>query len=123
MNRLVWIGLAGGTGALARYAVGVAIGRRSDGFPLATLLVNLTGCLLLGFLVAVMATRLQVSDEVRLAVTVGFLGAFTTFSTFGVETISLLNERAWSVAALYVGVSVVGGLLASWVGLLAGNRV
>ena len=123
MSRILWIALAGAAGTLARYGVGAAIGRRSDGFPVATLLVNLVGCLALGFLVGLFTHRLQVADDVRIGLTVGFLGAFTTFSTFGLESVRLISDGASVMAGVYVAASVLGGLTAAWAGLATGSRI
>lgn len=114
---LLLIGVAGAAGALARYGVGVAVGVRT--FPWATLVINVVGSFLLGLLVATGQARL--SADARLALAAGFLGAFTTFSTFGHESVTMVREGRVASAATYVGISVVGGLAASAVGYLSGR--
>ena len=111
--RYFWVGAAGAGGAITRYAIGLAIG--SQRFPWATLLINITGSFLLGFLLTY-ATERHLSPTVATAVTVGFLGAYTTFSTFAWESFVLGDTGRAGVAAVYVAVSVAGGLLAAWGG-------
>ncbi|MFN0029945.1 MAG: fluoride efflux transporter CrcB [Acidimicrobiales bacterium] len=113
----VWVALAGAVGAVTRYRIGVAVGVRS--FPWATLGINIVGCFVLAVLAAGPATRW--SPTVSVALTVGFLGAFTTFSTFGYETVTLLRTDRPGLAALYVAASLVGGLGASAGGYLLGR--
>lgn len=116
------IAMAGAAGALARYGVSVLIGRPASGaFPWATFFVNVTGSLVLGFLVAVLGER--VGAELRAALTIGFLGAYTTFSTLSLETFRLLQHGAAGVAATYVLVSVVVGLGAVYLGWIVGRAV
>lgn len=113
------IGIAGAAGALARYGIGAAVGVRT--FPWATLGINVVGSFLLGILVAAGSGRL--SADVRLALGVGFLGAFTTFSTFSHESVTMVREGHISAAALYVLVSVSAGLAASAFGYFFGRVV
>lgn len=114
---LFLIGVAGAAGALARYGIGAAVGVRT--FPWATLVINLAGSFLLGLLVAIVPARL--SADVRLALAAGFLGAFTTFSTFSHESVTMVREGRVASAAAYVGISVVGGLAASAAGYFSGR--
>ena len=117
MTRVVWIALGGGAGAVARYWLAGAGQRLTDGqFPLGTLIVNLVGCLLIGFLGSLLTGPAIVREEVRLALLVGFLGGFTTFSTYGYETLALLSDREWWWAGANVMLSNVVGLLAVWLG-------
>lgn len=112
------IGIGGWLGAFCRYKLGLAIaGRFGTTFPWATSLINVTGCLLLGFFGTWALVRPEhLALEWRLLVAVGFLGAFTTFSTFGFETIQLLKNGQPQAAILYVAGSVGFGLLAVWLG-------
>lgn len=114
---LLYIALGGAAGALARYGLGGWVQNRAGfAFPWGTLTVNLVGCLLIGLGVRYLQ-GLSISPEVRMLVTVGVLGAFTTFSTFGYETVLLLEDGAWSRAASYIAASVVLGLAAVWAGM------
>jgi CrcB protein len=112
------IGLGGWLGAYSRYRLGLAIaGRWGTTFPWGTALINVTGCLLLGFFGTWALTRpVPLATEWRLLIAVGFLGAYTTFSTFGFETVQLLKNGQTQAAALYVLGSVGLGLLAVWLG-------
>ncbi|MDT8437209.1 MAG: fluoride efflux transporter CrcB [Gemmatimonadota bacterium] len=117
MSLLAWIALAGAAGAVARYGLSGWVQSLSPGsFPWGTLAVNVLGCFLLGFALRVLQLS-ALSPAVRGAVTVGFLGAFTTFSTFSFEAVGLLQEGRWTRAAAYVGGSVALGLAAVLAGL------
>ena len=105
--KVVLVALAGAAGALTRYGIGTAVGTRD--FPWSTLGINLVGSFVLGFLLRMGDLR-GWSDLVTVALGVGFLGAFTTFSTFSVETQSMLRDGRGVAAALYVGASLVGGV-------------
>ena len=112
------IALGGGVGSLLRFATASFVQRSSGGvFPLGTLAVNTAGCLLIGFLGALLAGPLLVREEVRLGLLVGLLGGFTTFSTFGWETLALLEDGEWARAAANVAASNLLGLAAVWAGL------
>jgi len=111
--KVLLIAAAGAGGAAARYGISVAVGTRT--FPWSTLAINLSGSFVLGLL-AKLALDRDWSAAVTLPATVGFLGAFTTFSTFSVETHSLVRDGRAGAAAVYIGVSVVGGVLAAAAG-------
>lgn len=114
---MIWyIGLAGALGALSRYAVGLAIDPRLPFFPAATLLCNYAGSLALGWLTAGGAERLKLTDNARAAVASGFIGSFTTFSTFSSEMLNLFHEgQAWK-AIVYAIASFAGGLMLARIG-------
>ena len=114
--RAALVGLAGAAGALARYGLGLAVGVRS--FPWATLGINLAGSFLLGLLLTAAVER-RWPDTATVPLAVGFLGAFTTFSTFSFETYTLARTDRVATAAVYVAVSVVGGVLAAAAGYAA----
>jgi CrcB protein len=109
---LLGIALAGAAGTLARYGLAGLVHRfLGAGFPWGTLSVNLIGCFLLGFLLELSRQSGWVPPDFRTIVGIGFLGAFTTFSTFGVETFRAFESGDWLVAALNVLANVAGGLL------------
>ena len=123
MNRLwplVLVGVGGFLGANARYLSARWIDAAAGGrFPLGTLLINVSGSLLLGLLGGVLALRIVPNaDGLRLALGVGFLGAFTTFSTFEFETHALLEDGIWWSAAANIVLSVAVGLIALRAGLM-----
>ncbi len=121
--KLLWIAVGGGAGSVLRYAI-AGYGHRLTGgtFPLGTLIVNVAGCFLIGFLGAALTGPWLLREEHRTALLVGVLGGFTTFSTFGYETFSLANERQFLFAALNVLLSVALGLLAVWLGFRVAER-
>ena len=115
---LLWVVLAGGLGSGSRYLVQTwAAARLSPSFPYGTAIVNLAGCLALG-LVAQLASSNSWNPELRAAVTVGFLGGFTTYSTFNQETLALFAAGAPGTALLNIGATLAGGLVAGWLGFL-----
>jgi CrcB protein len=117
MTRFVLIFLAGGCGCLLRYAVAGWTQRMADGiFPLGTLTVNLVGCAVIGFLASLFTGPVLIREEYRLAILVGLLGGFTTFSTYGWETIALADHGQWRLAATNVVASNLLGLAAAWWG-------
>ena len=119
MVRLLWICLAGAAGTAARYLIGLwSAGRFGPTFPYGTLIVNLTGCFLIAFVMEVAAAR-SWPETTRLAVTVGFLGGFTTYSSFNFETTRLAQTGILSGASAYVLATLVGGLAAGILGMLA----
>jgi CrcB protein len=117
------VGAGGFVGALARFVIARGLGAALDTrFPLGTFVVNVSGSFLLGVLGAVVADRVVPNaDSLRLALGVGFLGGFTTFSTFEFETHALLEDGLAWVATLNVAASVVVGLLAVRAGIAAGR--
>jgi len=123
MRTAIWIGVAGFLGSIARYAVSGAVSRVDESFPWGTFVVNITGSFALGFLVATFAHRFVVHPDLRVAVTVGFLGAYTTFSTLTLETFEFAETQAWGWAAVNVISSLAIGLMAVWLGTLAGRHV
>lgn len=119
MIRMVLAVTCGGViGTLLRFAVATWVGTQwPRHFCLATLAVNLLGCLLIGYLYAVFLTRPDISPELRGALIIGFLGALTTFSSFSLDALRLLESGQVATAFGYIGTSVLGGLLATWAGL------
>ena len=115
--------LGGALGALARWGIAVALPSSSTGWPWATLLVNLTGCLLLGALFAVLSARFPDAGWPRPLLAVGLLGGYTTYSAFAVEVVRLAESGAVMTAGAYVGISVLGGVAAVAAGTLAAHGV
>ena len=124
MSQLVYIAAGGATGALMRYWMSNGIyalfGR---GFPYGTLTVNVVGSLLMGFCYVFMIERMDVSVEWRAALMIGLLGAFTTFSTFSIETLNLLESGEQLKAALNVLLSVTLCIIGCWLGMIVGRNV
>lgn len=121
--KLGLIFLGSGIGGVCRYLLGGWIQRFGNGtFPIGTLTVNIAGCLVIGFLSAAFAGRWLVREEYRIALTVGILGGFTTFSSFGLETFVLLNDGEYVRAAMNIGLSLGAGLAAVWIGYRLAER-
>lgn len=123
MLKSLLVFLGAGLGGLARYWVGLAFHRWAGSeFPVGTLLINVTGCLAMGYLMVRFAQSDPDRDHVRVAVLVGVLGGYTTFSAFGKETLELVQSGEAGRAVLYVLLSVVLSLLAVWGGWTIATR-
>jgi CrcB protein len=118
LTKYLAVAAGGALGAVARYFLGGTIlSRVASPFPTATFVINVTGSFILGFFLTVAAERAHFSPHLRLAVAVGFVGAYTTFSTFEYETLRLTEERGLMLAMLNVTLSVVVGFAAVWGGM------
>lgn len=121
--RYLLILFGGGIGSLARYVAGLAIMTRfGTRFPLGTLVVNVTGSFLIGLLMTLLTERFQPHPNWRLVLVVGFLGGYTTFSSFEWETFSAIREGGFWVGLANVAGSVLFGYAAVWLGALVGRR-
>lgn len=123
--RIFWyVALGGAIGSVIRYAAGLAIQSRAGvEFPVGTLVVNLSGSLLLGFLLYYALSTPAFTPEIRALLTTGLIGGYTTFSTFSYETVSLLQEGEWRRAILYVALSVLGSVVATMLGIMAAREL
>lgn len=123
MQKLLWIGVAGAAGALARYLLaGLAQRWGGSSFPWGTLAVNLLGSLLFGTIWALAEDRLLISAETRLILLTGFMGAFTTFSTFMYESSTLISDGEWTLATLNLFGSLAAGITCMFIGLAIGRQ-
>lgn len=111
------VALGGAFGSAARYGVAIVFSRYGFQFPMGTFVVNILGCLILGVISQFAVKNQFLSPEFRLLITAGFCGGFTTFSTYMLEISNLLEYHKLITAALYVGASTVGGLLAVLAGI------
>ena len=117
MQKYLLIALGGGLGSIARYWVGSTVGGRMGvRFPYGTLVVNLTACVIIGFSLTWLSERADLNPAWRYLVPVGFIGAYSTFSTYEWETLATLRSGAFALAALYAVGSMVLGLAAVWGG-------
>ena len=112
---LAAVALGGAAGALLRHIIAIWIGKPS-GLPWGIFAVNLTGALALGLLITLFAERFEVSAAVRIGLTVGVLGGYTTFSTLSFDSLSLIDDGRWGWALANLLVSGAGGLGAAWLG-------
>jgi CrcB protein len=115
--------LGGGAGAVVRYIAGIAIMQRFGGlFPLGTFAINVTGSFLIGVLMTLFTQRLDLSPNWRFLLVIGFLGGYTTFSSFEYETIQAVRQGALGMGILNVAASVLAGYLAVWLGIVLTAR-
>jgi CrcB protein len=123
MNRYLLVMLGAALGGLARYVIGTAVMQRFGGrFPLGTLVVNVTGCFLIGILLPLLTERSEPRPNLRLLLVVGVLGGYTTFSSFAWESFQAVDEGSRWIGFANVALSVILGYLAVWCGALLVRR-
>jgi CrcB protein len=121
---LLWVGLGGFLGSIARYLLsGWAAARWGVIFPWGTFIINISGSFILGFFLAFAQERPWVHPQARLLFAIGFIGAYTTFSTYTYESIRLMINGQFALAAAYIVGSVVLGLVAVFAGVALGNSI
>jgi CrcB protein len=124
MRNLWAVAIGAAAGGVARYFLGGMIQQRAGAdFPFGTFVINVTGSLLLGFLLRYSLQSGAVSEELRLFLTTGFCGGYTTFSTFSYDTLMLVQDREYGRAGLYIAGSVLLSLIAAAIGFAAANYV
>jgi CrcB protein len=124
MSVILAVAAGGATGALSRYGLDSWIERRTESvFPWATFLINASGCLAVGFIIAALVDRHRAPQWVRTGLVVGFCGGYTTFSTFAQETLDLVKEGDNTVALATVAANVLVGLAAVYAGARLGRLV
>ena len=118
LKNLLIVGLGGGAGSMLRYAAYKIFNAQATAvFPASTLLVNISGCFLIGILWGLVTRSAAWNEEMKLLLMTGFCGGFTTFSAFTLEGIGLLKENKVALFLIYLTASVVGGLLATFIGI------
>ncbi len=122
MERLLWICLAGAVGTGLRHGVNLWLGER-EGFPIATFIVNVIGCFVIAVVVEASVHLVDVSPTVRLAITTGFLGGLTTYSTFNEQTLRLVRDGAHAIAIANVTATLVAGVVAGICGLVFARKL
>jgi len=121
-QKLLWLAAAGGLGTLARYGLSGFVQRlHQTTFPWGTLSVNALGCLLFGVVWALAEERLVIGGETRLVLLVGFMGGFTTFSTYAFETSAMLRDTEWALAAANLAAQNVLGVVFVFLGVALGR--
>jgi CrcB protein len=124
LQKYLFIAIGGALGSIARVWVTSAVTNRMGfKFPYGTMIVNITACLILGFSITYLGRRADLNPAWRFLIPMGFIGAYSTFSTFEWETLSTLRSGAFVLAALYAGGSFVLGLIAVWAGSMAGQAL
>lgn len=124
MQKYLLIALGGALGSAARYWIGSEVaGRLGTRFPWGTFVINMTACVIIGFSLTFLGRRAGLSPAWRYLVPIGFVGAYSTFSTYEWETLSTLRAGAFSLAALYALGSLVLGLVAVWCGVAIAEAI
>ena len=122
MQKYLLMAFGGALGSMARYWVGSTIaGRMGTKFPYGTFVINITACVIIGFSLTVLARRADLNPAWRFLVPVGFIGAYSTFSTYEWETLSTIRTGAFLLAGLYAVSSLILGLAAVWAGSVVGE--
>lgn len=123
MRKYLYIGLGGALGSLIRYLMSNFIASRARvNLPLNTFIINITGCLLLGFIMTLALEFVKMNTDLRLAVTTGFIGSYTTFSTFTNEMNAMLMNNKTVVFALYLLLSLGAGIVSIWLGTITARK-
>ena len=124
LTKILAVGIGGAFGAMARYLINISpLSNIFQKFPFPTFTVNIIGSFLIGFLVVLFADKYTAHENLRIAVLVGFLGAFTTFSTFELEVFELVREKYFVIAAAYLFLSVLVGFIGVLGGIWLAKKV
>ncbi len=124
ITRILLIAVGGAFGAVARYLINISpLANLFEKFPFPTFFINITGSFLIGFLLTLFTDKFEVSENIQLAVIVGFLGAFTTFSTFELETFGLIREKHFIIALLYLLLSILLGFISVLTGVWLAKKL
>ena len=124
METLLFVAIGGGVGSVTRYLTSVwAAGKFGVDFPYGTLLVNVAGCYLIGLFMVLATERFMLPAHWRLLVASGFLGGLTTFSSFGYETLKLVQDGELLPAVQNIAANLFTGLVATWLGIISGRSL
>jgi CrcB protein len=124
LQKYLLIAAGGALGSIARYWVGSTIsGRMGTRFPFGTFVINMTACIIIGFSLTYLGRRAGLSPAWRFLIPVGFIGAYSTFSTYEWETLSTLRSGAFAMASLYAFGSLILGLAATWCGAVLAEAI
>lgn len=124
MKHVIAIGVGGALGSVLRYWMSTWVHALAGrGFPYGTLVVNVLGCLAMGFLFVLLVERLSNDTVLRAGLLIGLLGGFTTFSSFSIETFNLIEDGAWLKAALNTAGSVALCVGGTWIGVVLGRQI
>lgn len=118
------VGIGGCMGSIARFWLGVYVGHRmGNRFPYGTFIINISGCFMVGFIMAILSQKTYLSPNWRYLIPIGFIGAYTTFSTFEYETLRALQDGQITAGLLNVFLSLIVGFAMVWAGVIAGRAI
>jgi CrcB protein len=124
LRKTIFVGIGGFLGAISRYGIkDIHIYDYNGNFPLNTLIINLAGSFLLALILVGVSSIFMLREDMKTGLTVGMLGAFTTFSTFCRETVDLFSSNLYLIAFLYICLSIIGGLTAAWFGVSVAEKL
>lgn len=121
--KIILIGVFGALGALSRYGFDVGLSRFTPDFPIATFSANMVGCFLVGLVFFVDRNAIGLSEPMKMAIIVGFLGGFTTFSAYALQSVFLMAEKEMLKAVLYLGLSPLLGILCVYLGWVVARKI
>ncbi len=126
MLKILYVGFGGFLGSISRYVVSGSVQKffpAAISFPIGTFAVNILGCLIIGFLGSIAEIRQVFSAEVRVLLFIGFLGGFTTYSTFGFETFNLIRDQQYVTAISNIILHIITGIIAVWLGFVIARTI
>lgn len=123
MINLLLVMAGGAVGSALRYGIGIALSSFSNSFPFATIVVNIVGSFMLGFIAGTIGTPFEIDQKTKLILGTGLCGGFTTYSAFAVETVALIEQRSALALGTYIIITLVGCLASAWAGIALSRSI